>query len=295
MTRTSWLTLLTLVLACSPLRASEKPRIAVRFSLVEPEYRKALTDTQILDLEEQVRSYIAVTLGAKIGFMDFVAPEESEHLLDFSLIREDTKDMDLKPLLGEVIFRIDFQSPTLEPRNPERWSFRGSDEINKVVGEKDDFEEEIILKLSQADVRGLLTNHLSRVSIAERGKLLPVLSLVDTEKLEWKLILPYRQMEICMELGSRLSILLKIPTALGIRPKSYTAEVALIFDPPDETALEDWRNCILSDIRHESQDILNQFQSNPDDIQIGGIFVTDYLFNRTSCELEITAPDEAEF
>ncbi len=295
MTRINRLAIWGLLLVCPILAALDKPRIALRFSLVEPAYRKALEDPQILAIEDRVREYLTLNLGAKIRFMDFVGPGQSEHVLQFTLIREDIKDMDQKPLVGDVIFRIDFQSPGREPAPPERWPFRGSDEINKVVGEVQDFEKEITDRLSEADVKGLLQNHLSQVSIADQGKLLPVPSLENTEDLEWKLILPFRQMEICMEVGTKLNVLLNIPTALGIRPKSYPAEVVLIFDPPGQTQLEDWRQCMLSDIHHASQDILHQFQSMPDDIDIGGIYVTDYLFNRTSCRFEITPPDEAEF
>lgn len=260
---------------------AEKPRVAVRFEIADPAYRANLRETQSAAAEKELASFLVDKLDREVGFLEF-SLDPSAYLLRVRL-GEPGADPTFSPVsLHFTTFATGTggaQTETLGTRVvPVIRAIDRETSVEDFLESRNSFVERLKSELEQIDFADLVPELFSAVPVEAAESL-----LIDTglqrEPVAW--IIPYRREDLCMDVGSEVSVQARLPAGvLGVRETHYTTVAKQPFDPPPGAVSEELERLRfrLLCFPPENQEDLDLLQSStPEDVEVESIFVTLYF------------------
>ena len=214
--------LLLILCASYPIQpaAIERLSLQVVCEIAEERYRRNLTAPEIAAIERHCADAVAVLLGSRIGFVDFVADEARDNRFIVKLGK--TRDEADPNAIREVKFELRVSGPLARERGREvSWKFRGlAESLNAIA--PDTFADEITLRFAEALANGerqLVQDQLGRLVIADSAYPMP-------EDSSW--VLPFSREDLRLAHNSefRINAALVFPSS----EEQYTYLVVLIGD-----------------------------------------------------------------
>lgn len=228
--RTALICGLLLVLAAGGVPAQKTP-VSVEFELKESTYRQLFTPDELKRVERGAAELLAGSLRERLPVLDLRATDSADHRLVVSL---DLRGGDqANPLQADRGFYARLIAPDSATEATWWTLFRRASQATEAFGGSAGaplerrFLEHVRLAVVQADVDPLIRDHLSRVPIAEDGR------IWTPPPGEFGWVAARERDDLCLALDSGLRVLVLVPNpfAAGLRPRMYEARVEGDFDP----------------------------------------------------------------
>lgn len=278
--------------------ASQKTPVRVEFQLKEPSYRQLFTAEQLERVEGDAARLLATSLRERLPVLDLTAADSAAHRLVISLdLRGGDQANPLQADRGFYARLIGPESATeatwwalfrRAPQATEGFAGRAGSPLERR------FVEHLRLAVKRADVDPLVRDHLSRVPIAEEGR------IWTPPPGEFGWVAARERDDLCLALdsGVRVHVLVPSPFAPEPRLRKYEARVdddfdpSVVFgdDPPPEFA---FGRGFFTRPDPADQPDLDRLRSSSDSSQIAGFYLAHFEPDRSICD-PLPSPTEAE-